>query len=222
LLVGFVASQAFSRTPMLPLFLFRSRGFSLVNVVTLTFNAGLAAAIFLQTQFFQVAQGYSPLGAGLRSLPWTAMPIVVAPLAGHFGDRIGPRRLIAVGQVLFAVALLLFAVDSRTDIAYSSLVVPEVIAGIGTALTLAPISSLALASVPPPGRGIAAGVNNTIRQAGIAGGVAVAASIFSTFGSYASPQSFVDGEKPGVFVGGLIVVVGALTAFLLPGAKRQQ
>ncbi|MFI6078726.1 MFS transporter [Actinoplanes sp. NPDC051343] len=221
LLVGFVVWQGRNRTPMLPLFLFKSREFSLANAVTLTFNAGLAVAIFLQTQFFQVAQGYSPLEAGVRSLPWTAMPIVVAPLAGHFGDRIGPRKLIAAGQVLFALALVLFAWNSRTDAAYLNLVGPELIAGIGTSLTIAPISSLALASVPAQGRGIAAGVNNTIRQAGIAAGVAVAASIFSTFGSYASPQSFVDGAKPGIYIGGLIVAAGSLAAILLPGAKAR-
>ncbi len=79
---SFLAWQRRNRTPMLPLTLFRSRGFSLVNVVTLTFSAGAFGSVFLLAQFFQVVQGLSPLDAGVRTLPWTMAPMVVAPLAG--------------------------------------------------------------------------------------------------------------------------------------------
>ena len=68
--------------PMLPLRFFRSRAFSSVSVVSLTMYFGVFGSIFLLAQFFQVTQGYSPLEAGLRTLPWTAMPMLVAPIAG--------------------------------------------------------------------------------------------------------------------------------------------
>src|SRR3954471_20648784 len=105
LTAAFIAWQARNKHPMLPLSLFRSRGFSLVNLVTLTFSAGTFGAVFLLAQFFQVVQGLSPLEAGLRTLPWTAAPMIVAPLAGLFGDRVGQRNLIFAGQVLLAAAI---------------------------------------------------------------------------------------------------------------------
>ena len=215
LLVAFFAWQARNRTPMLPLSLFRSRGFSVVNAVTLTFTVGTFGAVFLLSQFFQVVQGLSPLDAGLRTLPWTAAPMVVAPLAGLFGDRIGQRNLIFAGQVLLAAALGWTAWTSTADVAYSDLVVAFVLAGVGMGLTFAPISTMALGSVTERERGVASGANNTIREAGVAAGVATLASIFSSFGGYASGQTFVDGLRPAVLVGAAIVAAGAIIALFL-------
>jgi EmrB/QacA subfamily drug resistance transporter len=217
-LVAFVLWQARNKVPMMPLYLFQSRGFAIVNAVTFTFSAGAYGAIFLTSQFFQTAQGLSPLAAGARILPWTLMPTLVAPLAGHFGDRLGPHRLIAAGQILLAGALIwLGAGDAGVNTPYVDFVAPFILAGIGMAFTFAPISNQAISTAPVHGRGIASGVNNTVRQTAVAAGVAVAASIFSSFGSYASPQSFVDGLRPGVIVGSLIVAAGALFALFIPG-----
>nr|WP_296066650.1 DHA2 family efflux MFS transporter permease subunit [uncultured Actinoplanes sp.] len=216
LLAGFLAWQARNRSPMLPLRLFRSRGFSLVNVVTLTFTAGTFGAVFLLSQFFQVVQGLSPLDAGLRTLPWTAAPMIVAPLAGLFGDRIGQRNLIFAGQVLLAAAILWIGLTSATDAPYGNFVVAFVMAGVGMGLTFAPISTMALASVSEQERGVASGANNTIREVGVAAGVATLASVFSSFGGYASGQSYVDGLRPAVVVGAAIVAVGAVVALRLP------
>ena len=73
---------------VLPLRLFSSRGFSVANVIGLTFTIGMFGTVFLLSQYLQVVQGYSPLEAGLRTLPWTAAPMVVAPIAG--ASRAGP------------------------------------------------------------------------------------------------------------------------------------
>jgi EmrB/QacA subfamily drug resistance transporter len=216
LLAAFLAWQARNRTPMLPLSLFRSRGFSLVNIVTLTFTAGTFGAVFLLAQFFQVVQHLSPLESGLRTLPWTAAPMIVAPLAGIFGDRIGQRTLIVAGQALLAGAILWIGLASHTDTGYGSLVAAFVMAGVGMGLTFAPISTMALGSVLAPERGVASGANNTIREVGVAAGVATLASIFSSFGGYATGQSFVDGLRPAVLVGAAIVAVGGVAACWLP------
>jgi EmrB/QacA subfamily drug resistance transporter len=216
LLAAFLAWQARNRTPMLPLQLFRSRGFSLVNVVTLTFTAGTFGAVFLLSQFFQVVQGLSPLDAGLRTLPWTAAPMIVAPLAGLFGDRVGQRNLIFAGQVLLAAAIGWIGLTSTTEASYGNFVVAFLMAGVGMGLTFAPISTMALASVSAQERGMASGANNTIREVGVAAGVATLASVFSSFGGYADGQSFVDGLRPAVLVGAAIVAVGAVIALWLP------
>src|ERR687896_763803 len=129
LLVTFLAWEHRAPHPMLPLRLFRSRAFSAVNAVSLAMYFGVFGSIFLLAQFFQVAQGYSPLEAGLRTLPWTGMPMLVAPLAGVLSDRIGGRPLMALGLALQAVALAWLAIVSSVDVAYSSLIIPFIIAG---------------------------------------------------------------------------------------------
>src|SRR3954454_57003 len=221
LIAAFIAWQARNRHPMLPLSLVRSRGFSLVNVVTLTFSAGTFGAVFLLAQFFQVVQGLSPLDSGLRTLPWTMAPMVVAPLAGLFGDRIGQRNLIFAGQVLLAGAILWMGLATSATVSYSHLVVAFAMAGVGMGLTFAPISTMALASVTEQKRGVASGANNTIRELGVAVGVAALASVFSSYGSYVSHESFVDGLRPAVLVGAAIVAAGAVVVLWLPRRENR-
>jgi EmrB/QacA subfamily drug resistance transporter len=216
LLGAFVLWQARTSSPMLPLRLFRSPAFSLVNTVTLTFSAGAFGAVFLLAQFFQVVQGLSPLEAGLRTLPWTAAPMIIAPLAGLFGDRIGQRVLIFTGQLFLAAGILWIGLASTATVSYGDMVAAFVLAGVGMGLTFAPISTVALASVTEHDRGVASGVSNTIREAGVAAGVATLASIFSSHGGYATHESFVNGLRPAVVVGALIVAAGAVVALWLP------
>ncbi len=220
LIAGFVAWQFRAGTPMLPLHLFRSRGFSLVNVVALTFSAGAFGSVFLLAQFFQVVQGLSPLEAGVRTLPWTMAPMVVAPLAGIFADRLGLRNLIVAGQVSLAAGVFWIAAATTTTVDYSDLVIASVLAGIGMGLTFAPISTMALASAEENLRGVASGATNTIRELGVAVGVAVLASVFSSYGDYSSRESFVEGIVPAVMVGAAIIAVGAVVAAFLPGRSR--
>jgi predicted MFS family arabinose efflux permease len=216
LVITFLLWQARNRTPMLPLSLFRSPGFSLVNVVTLTFSAGTFGSVFLLAQFFQVVQGLSPLDAGLRTLPWTAAPMVVAPLAGIFGARLGLRNLIVAGQLFLAAGILWIGLAVSTDITYTGIVGAFVLAGIGMGLTFAPISTVTLASVSESERGVASGANNTIREFGVAAGVAALSSIFSTYGGFTSHQAFVDGLRPAVLTGAAVLAGGAVIAALLP------
>jgi hypothetical protein len=89
--VAFVAWELRAPTPMLPMRFFGSRGFAASNGVSLAMFFGVFGAIFLLSQFFQPAQGYSPFEAGLRTQPWTGMQMLVAPIPGLLGDRIGSR-----------------------------------------------------------------------------------------------------------------------------------
>ena len=93
----FVLWELRAPAPMLPMRFFRNRTFALTNVSSLFMFFGMFGSIFLLIQFFQTVQGYSPLQAGLRILPWTAMPIFIAPIAGAWSDRIGGQRLMAAG-----------------------------------------------------------------------------------------------------------------------------
>src|SRR5438874_2286369 len=96
---AFVGWELRASAPMLPMRFFRDRTFTLANVASLLMFFGMFGSIFLLVQFFQTVQGYSPLQSGLRILPWTAMPIFVAPIAGALSDRIGGGRIMGVGAL---------------------------------------------------------------------------------------------------------------------------
>jgi EmrB/QacA subfamily drug resistance transporter len=216
LLVGFVAWELRAKAPMLPMRFFSNRTFSATNGVSLAMFFGSFGAIFLLAQFFQVAQGYSPLEAGIRTLPWTAMPIFVAPIAGIMSDRIGSRPLMAAGLALQAAGLSWLAFVTAPDVAYGLLVPGFVMAGAGMALVFAPAANAVLGAVRPEEAGQASGATNTIREVGGVLGVAVLATVFSSNGGMVSPQAYVDGLVPAVWVGAAVLAVGALVALLIP------
>jgi EmrB/QacA subfamily drug resistance transporter len=222
LLAGFVAWELRSPAPMLPMRFFRSRAFSATSVVSFAMFFGAFGSIFLLAQFFQTAQGYSPLEAGLRTLPWTGMPMIVAPIAGLLSDRIGSRPLMATGLALQAVAIGWLAAVSTPTIAYSSLLIPFVMAGTGMALVFAPAANAVLGSVRPEEAGKASGATNAIREVGGVLGVAVMASVFSAQGSYATPSTFVDGMTAAVPVGAAVLAAGAIAALFVPGIRRRR
>ncbi len=220
LLAAFTAWERRAPAPMLPLRFFRSRAFSATNGVSLIMNFGIFGSIFLLAQFLQTVQGYSAFDAGIRTLPWTLMPMFVAPLAGAFSDRIGSRPLMATGLALQAVALGWLATVSSPTVAYASLVPPFILAGIGMALVFAPVSNTILSSVPRGDEGKASGANNAIREVGGALGVAVLASVFSRQGNVLTGQGFVDGLVPAIWIGSGVLAAGALLALAVPGRHR--
>jgi EmrB/QacA subfamily drug resistance transporter len=220
LLVAFVAWEARTAEPMLPLRFFRSRTFSAANVVSLLMYFGMFGSIFLLAQFFQVVQGYSPIQAGLRTLPWTIMPIFVAPTAGFISTRTGTRPLIVLGMTMMAVALAWMSVVTTPTVDYLEIVPAFVVAGIGMGLFFAPIANVVLSAVRPEEEGKASGANNAIRELGGVFGVAVLASVFSSNGSYATGQSFVDGLVPAMRIGAVVVGLGAVAALALAGRAR--
>src|SRR5207302_119801 len=166
-----------------------------------------------------VVQGYSPLEAGIRTLPWTAMPILVAPIAGVLSDRVGTRPLLVGGMALMAGGLAWLAIVSSPTVAYVRLVAPFVMAGVGMSLYFAPTANLILSAVRREEEGKASGVNNTVREIGGVFGVAVLATVFSAVGGYASPTAFVNGMTAAVWVGSAMVALAAVAALAIPGRK---
>ena len=221
LLAAFLWWQTRAPAPMLPLRFFRSRAFSASNGVSFAMFFGVFGSIFLLSQFFQTAQGYSPFEAGLRTLPWTGMPMIVAPIAGILSDRIGSRPLMVAGLALQSIALFWLAAISAPDTAYSSLIAPFVIAGTGMALVFAPSANAILSAVRPEEAGQASGATNAIRELGGVMGVAVLATIFSAHGSYASPQAFSDGVVAALPIGAAVLAVGAVLALFVPGIRSR-
>src|SRR5579884_59926 len=215
LLAAFVAWELRAPAPMLPMRFFRNRTFALANAASLFMFFGMFGSIFLLAQFFQTVQGYSPLQSGLRILPWTAMPIFVAPIAGALSDRIGGHKLMGLGLALQAAGLAWIAAVSTPTTSYGSLVLPFVLSGTGMALFFAPVANVVLSSVRPEEEGQASGAQNAIRELGGVFGVAVLASIFAHYGGYRSGTAFVDGMSPAVYVGAAIVALGSLAALAI-------
>src|SRR5918994_1812281 len=222
LTAAFVAWELRTPAPMLPMRFFRDRAFAAANGASLLMYFGMFGSIFLLTQFLQTVQGHSPLGAGLRVLPWTAMPMIVAPIAGALSDRIGGRPLMAVGLALQANGLGWLAAVSTPTVPYTQLVIPFILSGTGMAMFFAPVANVVLSSVRPEEEGQASGANNAIREVGGVFGVAVVASVFASYGGYGTPQSFVDGLTPAIWVGAIVVGAGSLISLLIPRRIRRE
>jgi EmrB/QacA subfamily drug resistance transporter len=222
LLALFVLWELRAPAPMLPLRFFRNRTFAAANVASLLMFFGMFGSIFLLAQFFQTVQGYSPLQAGLRILPWTAMPIFVAPIAGALSDRIGGRPLMATGLALQAGGLAWIAAVGSATAAYSVFVIPFILSGVGMALYFAPVANVVLSSVRPEEEGQASGANNAIRELGGVFGVAVLASVFAHYGGYGTGQSFVTGLQPAIYAGAGVVALGALAALGIKRSRRSE
>lgn len=220
LLTAFVLYSTRAKNPMLPMRLFRSRAFSGINAASLLMFLGMFGSIFLLSQYMQGVLGYSPTEAGLRMLPWTGMPMLVAPIAGILSDRIGGRPVVATGLFFQAAGLAYMASVVTVDASYSAQLPGLILSGIGMALFFAPASNLVMSSVRSEEQGIASGANNALREVGGALGIAVMASIFSAQGGYESGQSFVDGLRPALVTGAAVVAVAGIAALLIPSAKR--
>ncbi|MFF6976986.1 MFS transporter [Streptomyces sp. NPDC008343] len=220
LLVGFVLYSTRAKNPMLPMRLFRSRAFSGINAASMLMFLGMFGSIFLLSQYMQIVLGYSPTEAGLRMLPWTGMPMLVAPIAGILADRIGGRPVVATGLFLQAAGLAYMASVVTVDVSYAAQLPGLIISGIGMALFFAPAAHLVMSSVRVSEQGIASGANNALREVGGALGIAVMASIFSAQGGYATGQTFVDGLRPALVTGAAVVAVAGVAALLIPGRGR--
>ncbi|MFD3481660.1 MFS transporter [Streptomyces sp. NPDC058665] len=221
LIGGFVRHGIRRPDSMLPMRLFKDRTFAGINAASLLMFLGMFGSIFLLSQFMQGVAGYSPTEAGLRMLPWTAMPLLVAPLAGILSDRIGGRPVVTTGLALQAVGLALFAMVIEPGVSYAAQLPALIISGIGMAMYFAPAASLVMSSVRPEEQGIASGANNALREVGGALGVAVLGAVFSAQGGYETPQIFVDGTVPALWIGSAVVGVAALAALAMPGRRAR-
>lgn len=220
-MVGFLAWERRARYPMLPLEYFKRRAFSTANAVVFFQQVSLIGSLFMITQLFQIGLGYGPLGAGLRILVWTAMPMLVAPVAGALSDRLGNRPFMLAGMLLQGIGLGWLAFVATPGVGYGSLVVPLVIAGIGISMCFPTVANAVVAAVPIEDSGVAAGTNNALREVGGVFGVAILAAVFIANGDYSSPARFIDGFRAAELVAAAVALAGVVAAVLAPPKARE-
>ena len=216
LVLAFIRHELRTAEPMLPMGFFARRSFAVTNVVSLAMYFGMFGSIFFLSQFLQNVLHNTPLQAGVKLLLWTGATMVVSPLAGFFSERYGSRPFMVAGLALQALALGWLATIASVNQSYASMVVPFILAGAGMALVFAPAANAVLASVRTDQAGQASGATNAIRELGGTLGIAVLATVFTSYGGYGSPQAFVNGMLPAMWVGVAVLAAAALIAAMLP------
>ena len=217
LIAAFVAWERRAPNPMVPLRLFRSRGFSAANAVSFFMYAGLFGAVFLMAQFLQNGLGESPLVAGLRLLPWTATPMIVAPIAGVLADKYGNRPFMVGGLAMQALGLGWVALIAGRQVNLVELGVALTIAGVGTSFCFPTVANAVLGSVPLEEAGVASGTNSSFRELGGVFGVAVLAAVFTHHAVYSSAQAFFEHFGDALWAGAGLSALGMVAAVLAPG-----
>ena len=166
--------------PLMQLSLFRTRSYSLTNLVALILSFGMMGVFFLLPIFLQAILGYSAIKAGLVMTPLAAIVIVSAPVAGTLSDRIGAKWPIFVGMLVTALGFYLTRRVVVTDGSWSDLVLPFIISGFGIGMVMPPMTSAAMGSVPPEKAGQASGVISSFRQIGSVLGIAVMGAVLQS------------------------------------------
>jgi predicted MFS family arabinose efflux permease len=190
LLGAFVAIERRVAQPMLPLGFFRGRAFTGVQLAAFAVSGSLFALFLYLTLYLQSFLGFSPVEAGLRYLPITIASFIVAPFAGMALAKVKARFLMSAGLALTGVGLALMA-GLGVDSEWTALLAGFLISGIGVGLLNPVIADVALSVVPKEQSGMAAGINDTFRQVGIAVGIAAWGAIF--LGTGASKAQEVSG-----------------------------
>ena len=227
---SFVAGAAFTfafafwqrraRSPLLPPKLFGNLTFVAANVTSFALTAALLGSAFLIIQYFQFVLRLSPLDAGIHWLPATAMPIVVAPLAGALSDRIGRRPLMVGGLLVAGIGLAWTAQVTAVGVAYTQLILPLVLVGAGISMALPTSPAAVLGAVARADMGKASGVNSTLQRLGGVFGVALASAVFASYGHIGTPASFTAGFRPASAFLGVIAVLGAVSALAVQSRRQ--
>jgi EmrB/QacA subfamily drug resistance transporter len=215
-LVAFVLLELHQRLPMLDMSLFRDRQFAGANTVMFMVGLAMFGIFFYNSLFLQRVLGYGAIKTGATFLPMTVLIILVAPLAGKISDRIGPRWLMGTGMVLLSGSLLLFG-TLGADASWWDIVPALIVGGFGMAITMAPTTAAAMASVPVDKAGVGSAVINSMRQVGGSLGIAIMGALVATTVSVTplSPlysDQFVPGYHRALHVGAAILLAGAVIA----------
>lgn len=212
LVIGFGCWERRASEPMVPLRLFASREFAFGNLTTYLMSGATFAAAFFITQEFQFARGYSPLGAGVRLLPFFATPMFVAPLAGALSDRIGRRPIMVVGLTLQALGFIWVAARGSLSTSWVELVVALLVAGIGISMALPTVPTAVLGAVAPEEMGKASGINYMAQRFGAVFAIAIATAVFSATGHLGTPASVTAGFRPALWVCAGFALLAAISA----------
>jgi EmrB/QacA subfamily drug resistance transporter len=221
LLAAFVLIQHRVREPMLPLGLFRNRDFTGAQLSAFAISASLFAVFIYVTLYLQQILGMSAVEAGLVFIPGTMCNLLVAGATANLLDKVSARLLIAVGLTLVAGGQVMMALSASPDAHWAVLLPGFVVAMIGTGMFNPAVSNVALSSAPQEQSGLAAGVNDTFRQAGIAVGVAALGALVPAEHALGggSAEKYVDGLSSALLAGAGLAAVGAVAAALLIGRR---
>ncbi len=223
LLAAFILLEMRQRLPMLDLSLFKIGSFVGANLVAMLVSLGMFGVFFYISLYVQNILGYSPTKAGAIFLPMTILIIVVAPIAGKLSDRIGSRWLMGAGMGILGVSLLLYQrIGLHTG--FWSLLPQLLLGGIGMALTMSPMTSAAMGSVPIDKAGVGSGVLNSFRQVGGSLGIALMGAILLSYEhptrlKQVAAQQFVDGLHAALLVSAVIAFAAAAVAIVLVRTK---
>jgi len=223
LLAVFIALELRQRLPMLDLGLFRIGAFAGANIVAMLVSLGMFGVFFFISLYVQNVLGYSPTKAGAIFLPMTILIILIAPIAGKLSDRVGSRWLMGAGMSILGVSLLLYQrIGLHTG--FWSLLPQLVLGGIGMALTMSPMTSAAMGSVPVDKAGVGSGVLNSFRQVGGSLGIALMGAILLTYqhpgaSKQVAAQQFVNGLHAALLVSAFIAFAAAGVAIVLVRTK---
>jgi EmrB/QacA subfamily drug resistance transporter len=221
LLSAFLVWERRAAEPMVPLRLFANREFAVGNLTSYFMSgATFSAAIFI-TQEFQLARGYTPLGTGVRLLPFFATPMFISPLAGALSDRIGRRTIIATGLTLQALGYVWVAVRGGSlSTSWIELDVALLVAGVGISMALPTVPTAVLSAVAPHEMGKASGINYMAQRFGTVFAIAIATAVFSANGHVGSPAGVTAGFEPALWACVVFAALAALSALGIRPARR--
>jgi EmrB/QacA subfamily drug resistance transporter len=219
-MIAFVITEARTKHPMLPLSLFASRQFTGANLVTLAVYGALGGVFFLLVVQLQQVVGYTPLQAGIATLPMTVMMLLLSARMGKLSERFGPRIPLTVGPLIAAVgtALMTRIVAGST---YLFDVFPSVVVfGLGMAITVAPLTAAVMGAVESRHAGLASAVNNAVaRAAGLITVAVLPALAGLTGAAYLDPQVFSAGFQRAALLSAGLTAVGGLLGWLTLGPR---
>jgi EmrB/QacA subfamily drug resistance transporter len=213
LLAVFTAVELHTRTPMLPMRLFRSHQFSAANAVTIAVYGSLGGAFFLLPVELQQGAGFSAVAAGASLLPVTAMLLLLSARMGRIAARRGPRLQMAAGPLIAAAGVVLLT-RIHPGVSYASAVLPGVLVfGFGMAVTVAPLTATVMAAAPPGDVGVASAVNNDLaRTAGLFAVAVLPALSGITAAAYKSPVALSRGFHHAAWIAAALCALGGVLA----------
>ncbi len=221
LLVAFVLHQRRTPHALVPLELFADRVFTALNVCTFAIYGALSGGMFLLVLQLQYVTGYSPLEAGLATLPPTILLLLFSGRAGAIGEKFGPRLPMTFGPLIAAASMLLYLrVDADSHIV--EVLIPGIVFGIGLTILVAPLTTSVLASAPADQAGIASGINNAVaRTAGLLAVAAIPPLAGIAGADFASPEVFSPGYRTGMMIcAGMLAAAGVFAVAMIQKPER--
>jgi MFS family permease len=207
---------------LVPLSLFTDRVFTAANICTFAIYGALSAGFLLLVLQLQYVSGYSPLEAGLATMPPTILMLLFSGRAGALGQRIGPRWPLTFGPLIMALGFVMYLKVDGDPNFFFEVLGGGIVSGIGLTLLVAPLTTSVLASAPPDQAGIASGINNAVARTASLLAVAAIPPIAGIAGAnFSSPEVFSPGFRTGtLIVVGMLVVAGVLAATLIQKPPR--